>query len=57
LALNFPKLRIIWSKNPEQTASIFKSLKESHANPNLERCEKVGVEINQLEETKGENKS
>ncbi|KAI9307779.1 hypothetical protein BJ944DRAFT_261379 [Cunninghamella echinulata] len=48
LTLAFPGLRIIWSSSPHETTKIFKELKESHNEPNVEEASLIGTEnINQ----------
>ncbi|QSZ34850.1 hypothetical protein DSL72_007709 [Monilinia vaccinii-corymbosi] len=44
LTLAFPKLRIIWSSSPYQTAEIFESLKSQEAEPDPIHAVKIGLE-------------
>jgi DNA excision repair protein ERCC-4 len=44
LTLAFPKLRIIWSSSPYQTAEIFESLKTQEAEPDPIQAVKIGLE-------------
>ncbi len=38
LALAFPNLKILWSRSPHATSDIFKSLKSSHPEPDLDKA-------------------
>lgn len=44
LTLAFPRLRIIWSSSPYNTADIFADLKLNHAEPDPEAAVLVGME-------------
>ncbi|KAI9641818.1 DNA repair protein RAD16 [Ciborinia camelliae] len=44
LTLAFPKLRIIWSSSPYQTAEIFESLKTQEHEPDPIQAVKIGLE-------------
>ncbi|OBZ86984.1 DNA repair protein rad16 [Choanephora cucurbitarum] len=44
LALAFPKLRIIWSSSPHETAKIFSELKKTEKEPNAETATAIGAE-------------
>ncbi|KAA8569079.1 hypothetical protein EYC84_000749 [Monilinia fructicola] len=44
LTLAFPKLRIIWSSSPYQTAEIFESLKTQEPEPDPIQAVKIGLE-------------
>ncbi|KAF4630936.1 hypothetical protein G7Y89_g7206 [Cudoniella acicularis] len=50
LTLAFPKLRIIWSSSPFQTAEIFESLKTQEAEPDPIAAVRVGLEGGQRAE-------
>ena len=41
LSAKFPKVKIIWSRGPEQTAKIFKKLKEGQKELSLEKFQKM----------------
>ncbi|KAK6537764.1 hypothetical protein TWF694_010673 [Orbilia ellipsospora] len=43
LTLHFPKLRIIWSSSPYQTAEIFEDLKKGHQEPDPIKAISVGL--------------
>ena len=42
LVSNFPSLFVIWSETPLNTVQIFKSLKETWENPDLDKISKIG---------------
>lgn len=42
LALHFPKLRILWSRSPHETLRLFKTLKENHDEPDIEKAIEIG---------------
>ncbi|KAF2859639.1 DNA repair protein [Piedraia hortae CBS 480.64] len=44
LCLAFPRLRIIWSSSPYQTAEIFEELKKKQPEPNPVRAAEIGLE-------------
>ena len=44
LCLAFPKLRIIWSSSPYQTAEIFEELKKSQEEPDPIKAVQIGLE-------------
>ncbi|KAI8576312.1 hypothetical protein K450DRAFT_257648 [Umbelopsis ramanniana AG] len=44
LTLSFPNLRIIWSSSPYETAAIFRDLKSSHDEPDVEAAVLIGAE-------------
>jgi DNA excision repair protein ERCC-4 len=50
LTLAFPKLRIIWSSSPFQTAEIFESLKTQEAEPDPIAAVRIGLEGGQRAE-------
>ncbi|TVY22624.1 DNA repair protein rad16 [Lachnellula hyalina] len=50
LTLAFPRLRIIWSSSPYQTAEIFESLKTQQAEPDPIAAVRVGLEGGQRAE-------
>jgi DNA excision repair protein ERCC-4 len=43
LMLSFPKLKILWSRSPNATADIFKSLKVNHKDPDVEKAVDCGA--------------
>ncbi|KAJ1675673.1 DNA repair protein RAD16, partial [Spiromyces aspiralis] len=43
LCIAFPKLRIVWSSGPTQTAEIFRDLKTGHSEPDIERAVGMGT--------------
>ncbi|KAF2764209.1 DNA repair protein [Teratosphaeria nubilosa] len=43
LTLAFPRLRIIWSSSPYQTAEIFEELKKSHEEPDPIKAVQIGL--------------
>ncbi|KAJ5699053.1 hypothetical protein N7462_001058 [Penicillium macrosclerotiorum] len=45
LTLAFPKLKIIWSSSPYQTAEIFSELKKNSAEPDPLRAVQIGLDI------------
>ncbi|KAI9476071.1 MAG: hypothetical protein EXX96DRAFT_575678, partial [Benjaminiella poitrasii] len=51
LTLAFPKLRIIWSSSPHETAKIFLELKKTEEEPNTEAAAAIGAEENEDGET------
>lgn len=50
LTLAFPKLRIIWSSSPYQTAEIFESLKAQEEEPDPIAAVRAGLEKNEVAE-------
>ena len=42
LTIHFPKLRIIWSSSPHQTAAIFDDLKRNMDEPDVEKALSIG---------------
>ncbi|TAQ88950.1 hypothetical protein B7494_g2741 [Chlorociboria aeruginascens] len=56
LTLAFPKLRIIWSSSPYQTAEIFESLKTQEAEPDPIAAVKFGLEGGQNAEDQAFNR-
>lgn len=50
LTLAFPKLRIIWSSSPYQTAEIFESLKAQEEEPDPIAAVRAGLENNEVAE-------
>jgi DNA excision repair protein ERCC-4 len=42
LTLHFPKLRILWSRSPHETLRIFKELKSSHEEVDVEKAAEIG---------------
>jgi DNA excision repair protein ERCC-4 len=51
LTLHFPKLRIIWSSSPYQTAEIFDELKKQQEEPDPYTAVKIGLEPGEDPET------
>lgn len=51
LTLHFPKLRIIWSSSPYQTAEIFDELKKQQEEPDPYTAVKIGLEAGEDPET------
>lgn len=45
LILAFPRLRIIWSSSPYQTAEIFAELKKNAAEPDPLRAVQIGLDV------------
>ncbi len=43
LILEFPKLKIIWSRSPNVTTEIFKSLKTNHQDPDIQKAIECGA--------------
>jgi DNA excision repair protein ERCC-4 len=56
LTLSFPKLRIIWSSSPYQTAEIFESLKTQEAEPDPIAAVRIGLEGGQSVEEQNFNR-
>jgi DNA excision repair protein ERCC-4 len=56
LTLSFPKLRIIWSSSPYQTAEIFESLKTQEAEPDPIAAVRIGLEGGQSVEEQSFNR-
>ncbi|KAH8601201.1 hypothetical protein B0O99DRAFT_251182 [Bisporella sp. PMI_857] len=56
LTLAFPKLRIIWSSSPYQTAEIFESLKTQEPEPDPIHAVRVGLEGGQQAEDQSFNR-
>ena len=56
LTLAFPKLRIIWSSSPYQTAEIFESLKTQEAEPDPIAAVRIGLEGGQSVEEQSFNR-
>jgi DNA excision repair protein ERCC-4 len=56
LTLAFPKLRIIWSSSPYQTAEIFESLKTQEVEPDPIQAVKIGLEGSMRAEDQSFNK-
>ena len=50
LVLAFPTMRILWSRSPHSTATLFRSLKINHPEPDEVAASNVGVEEGQKEE-------
>ncbi|KAK2871836.1 hypothetical protein FQN49_002779 [Arthroderma sp. PD_2] len=46
LTLAFPRLKIIWSSSPHQTAEIFAELKKNNHEPDPIRAVQIGLDIN-----------
>ena len=42
LTLHFPKLRILWSRSPHETLRVFKDLKSTHEEVNVEKAMEIG---------------
>jgi DNA excision repair protein ERCC-4 len=45
LTLAFPRLKIIWSSSPSQTAEIFAELKKNNPEPDPIRAVQIGLDI------------
>jgi len=56
LTLAFPKLRIIWSSSPYQTAEIFESLKTQEPEPDPIHAVQIGLESGQKAEDQSFNR-
>jgi DNA excision repair protein ERCC-4 len=56
LTLAFPRLRIIWSSSPYQTAEIFESLKTQEAEPDPIEAVRIGLEGGQRAEDQSFNR-
>jgi DNA excision repair protein ERCC-4 len=56
LTLAFPRLRIIWSSSPYQTAEIFESLKTQEAEPDPIAAVRIGLEGGQKVEDQSFNR-
>lgn len=56
LTLAFPRLRIIWSSSPYQTAEIFESLKSQEPEPDPIAAVKIGLEGGQRAEDQSFNR-
>ncbi|CAK3981501.1 DNA repair [Lecanosticta acicola] len=57
LTLAFPKLRIIWSSSPYQTAEIFEELKKSQEEPDPIKAVQLGLEGGEDPETRTFNQT
>lgn len=55
LTLAFPKLRVIWSSSPYQTAEIFESLKAQEEEPDPIAAVRAGLENNEVAEEQSFN--
>jgi DNA excision repair protein ERCC-4 len=42
LSSHFPKLRLLWSRSPHETLRIFKTLKQSHEEVDVEKAVEIG---------------
>jgi DNA excision repair protein ERCC-4 len=51
LTIAFPKLRIIWSSSPYQTAEIFEELKKNNEEPDPRKAASIGAEEGEDAET------
>ncbi|KAJ2384880.1 DNA repair protein RAD16 [Coemansia sp. RSA 2611] len=49
LVLTFPRLRIVWSSSPYETASIFTELKRDAAEPDIDRAVAMGQDDSSVE--------
>lgn len=49
LTLSFPRLKVIWSSSPYQTAEIFAELKKNAPEPDPIRAVQIGLDINVTE--------
>ena len=49
LILAFPSMRILWSRSPHATASLFRSLKTNHPEPDEIAASKIGVDEQHIE--------
>jgi DNA excision repair protein ERCC-4 len=56
LTLAFPKLRVIWSSSPYQTAEIFESLKAQEPEPDPIQAVRIGLEGGQKAEDQAFNR-
>jgi DNA excision repair protein ERCC-4 len=57
LCLAFPKLRIIWSSSPYQTAEIFEELKKQQDEPDPIKAVQIGLEMGDDPETRSFNQT
>lgn len=57
LTLAFPKLRIIWSSSPYQTAEIFEELKKQQDEPDPAKAVMIGLEAGEDPETRTFNQT
>ena len=57
LCLAFPKLRIIWSSSPYQTAEIFEELKKQQDEPDPIKAVQIGLEMGDDPETRTFNQT
>ena len=57
LCLAFPKLRIIWSSSPYQTAEIFEELKKQQDEPDPIKAVHIGLELGDDPETRTFNQT
>lgn len=57
LTLAFPKLRVIWSSSPYQTASIFEELKKSQDEPDPIKAVQLGLDAGEDPETRTFNQT
>ncbi len=46
LALSFPNLRVLWSRSPHETPSIFLSLMQGHEAVDVHKATNAGVSSN-----------
>ncbi|KAJ2689193.1 DNA repair protein RAD16 [Coemansia spiralis] len=49
LVLTFPRLRIVWSSSPYETANIFTELKRDAAEPDIDRAVAMGQDDSSVE--------
>lgn len=57
LTLAFPKLRIVWSSSPYQTATIFEELKKQQDEPDPIKAVQIGLESGEDPETRTFNQT
>jgi DNA excision repair protein ERCC-4 len=57
LCISFPKLRIIWSSSPYQTAEIFEELKKQQDEPDPLKAVQIGLENGEDPETRTFNQT
>jgi DNA excision repair protein ERCC-4 len=57
LCLAFPKLRVIWSSSPYQTAEIFEELKKQQDEPDPIKAVQIGLEMGDDPETRTFNQT
>ncbi|RIA94468.1 hypothetical protein C1645_796494 [Glomus cerebriforme] len=50
LTITFPRLKIIWSSNPNATVEIFQDLKKLEEEPDLETAQMIGLEDDEFDD-------